>query len=131
MNQSKNLTFGFIPTPIVLGVFVISAALIAGFILRQPNSSEAQSTNRFILPPAVFNRDIQATVSDPSSSSTWDGIVKGSLCFDVNPPSFGGKYRGVLVMNLKDEPDAVIGCLLYTSIPFLTNSAKQISSLSK
>ncbi len=109
MNKSKNLSLGFIPTPIVLGVFVISAALIAGFILRQPNSSQAQSSNKFILPPSVFNRDIQATVSDPTSSGTWDGIVKGSLCFDVNPPSFGGKYRGVLVMDLKDEPNAVIG----------------------
>ena len=109
MKDTRHRSYGFIPTPVVLGIFVTSAALIAGFVLQQPYSSQAQSTNAFILPPAVANRDIQSTVSDPTGSSTWDGIIKGSLCFDVNPPSFGGKYRAVLVMDLKDEPDAVIG----------------------
>jgi len=109
MNGFTKKTFGYISTTLVLGIFVISAALIAGFVLRQPNSSQAQSSTKFILPPAVYNRDIQAVVTDPIGSSIRDGIIPGSLCFDVNPPTFGGKFRTVLVMDLKDEPNAIIG----------------------
>jgi len=92
---------GFIPLPLVIGVFVISAAVIATYVLQSPIFTQAQ-TPHFVLPPAQYNRDIQYALSDPRSSSRWSGILNGELCFNTDIPSFGGKYRVALEMRVKD-----------------------------
>ncbi len=97
-----------------ISILILTLAGLVGLQLRgEPITSNTeaqvqQGETRFILPPTAFNNDIEASLQDPRSSGTWDAIVGGSLCFNLNPPTYGGKVRIALEMDVKDAPESEV-----------------------
>jgi len=97
---------GFTTLTTLFALAAIGVGLTAGLIiprLQNPQTTQSQA-NENPLVSYVGNRDIGIQINGPTRPSGWDYQIKGTMCFNLNPPSDKGKFRVELFMPTKDNP---------------------------